>query len=157
MRDFFININKEVIWTKLQGEVYGKYIYNAKPYKNFKKAIKNLNNNNFEKYIISHKTKFPYLGRKYNLHKSASKWLFINDFFVENKYFKKKKMFFLIKPCKKISIVKELKCDYFIDDSIEVLKMLPKNINKILFDPSNNYKKVKYKKLSDWKDLYKFL
>ena len=26
-------------------------------------------------YIISHKTKYPYIGEKYDLHKAAKKWL----------------------------------------------------------------------------------
>ena len=51
---------------------------------------------------------------------------------------------------KKISKVKELKCDYFIDDLEEILKKLPKKIKKIHFDP---YKKSKKPSLKSWGSL----
>lgn len=157
IRDYFVDQNKEDLWTKLQGEVYGKYINRAKPYKNFKKIINSLSEDKYEKFIISHKTKFPYLGRKYNLHKSATNWLSNNNFF-KNNYFKKKNVYFNQSLKKKISVITKLKCKYFIDDSLYVLEMLPNNITKILFDPDKNYKKnKKYLKLSDWKDLIDIL
>ena len=53
------------------------------------------NNNGIELFIISHKTKTPYQGPKYNLHDAASNWLEKNLFFEKNwnKYSKRKCLF----------------------------------------------------------------
>ena len=51
-------------WTILQGEVYGKYIYDAKIDGMFIKFLKLLKENNVIINIVSHKTKFPILGKK---------------------------------------------------------------------------------------------
>ena len=65
----------ENLWTKLQGEIYGKYINYAKIFPGFVKFINFLNKNNINFKIISHKTKYPYIGQKYNLHTSAINYL----------------------------------------------------------------------------------
>ena len=44
-------------------------------------ALKKAKNNGIELFIVSHKTKTPYEGPKYNLHNAASNWLEKNLFF----------------------------------------------------------------------------
>ena len=61
-------------WTILQGEVYGKNIMDAEIYKGVLDAFKKLLNKNIKIKIISHKTKYPYIGEKIDLRLSALTW-----------------------------------------------------------------------------------
>jgi hypothetical protein len=144
VKEYLIKKNKETEWTILQGEVYGKYIMDAKIYVGVKKIMKSLSKNKIKFYIISHKTKFPYLGRKINLQVAAKKWinknilrddnsinLSINDIFFENS----------IKE--KISRINKLRCNIYIDDLPKILELLPKGVIKILFTPNQKSQQKK--------------
>ena len=78
-------------WTIIQGEVYGKKINQAKLFKDFKKFFNFAINNKIKLVIISHKTRFPILGEKKNLHDLAKKFLKRK---INNNYFKVNKNLF---------------------------------------------------------------
>ena len=83
IRDYLRKHNKEKEWTILQGEVYGKYIMKAKIYEGVLDIFQWLTIKKNKIYIISHKTQFPYLGKKVDLRQSALNWInkniLIND------------------------------------------------------------------------------
>ena len=87
IKSILISKYGENVWTKLQGKVYGEKIMNAKKYKNFMNFIYYMSNKSIEIFIISHKTKYPFLGKKTNLHNSANFWIEKN---LNNKIKKKK-------------------------------------------------------------------
>ena len=62
-------------WTKIQGEVYGKYIYKAKLSNNFQNFLDFTKKNSLKVIIVSHKTKFPIIGKRINLHNTALNFL----------------------------------------------------------------------------------
>ncbi len=156
LKQFLIKNFHENEWTKIQGEVYGKTIFEAKPYKNFLNSISHLNNNKFEKLIISHKTKYPILGKKYNLQKSAIKWLKNNNILSSKTGLKKSRVFFNESIENKIRTIKKFKCNYFIDDMKFILSLLPNKIEKILFDPYKLEKNSsKYILIHNWNDINK--
>ena len=158
VKEYFVRNNREHLWTRLQGEVYGKQIFRAKPYKHFKKSISKFEGNLFKKYIISHKTKHPILGKRFNLHKAALKWIELNDFYNDKVNFKIQNIYFENTIKQKLKKIKTLKCNIFIDDMSIILENLPSKINRILFDPNYIEKKTyKYKIINSWKDLEKFL
>jgi len=64
------NISKEK-WTEIQGKVYGKEILTANIFQNFNSFIRFAKRNNIDVTIISHKSKYPILGKKINLHLKA--------------------------------------------------------------------------------------
>ena len=78
LKNYIVLNYGEKEWTKLQGQMYGYYIKYAKPTKGLTNFLKKINNKNFQIYIISHKTKFPILGKKINLHNAAKQWCKIN-------------------------------------------------------------------------------
>lgn len=154
IKDYLINIKKEDEWTKLQGYVYGSRMDLAKSFLSFENFIEYALKNNFEINIISHKTKYPYLGNKYDLHLSAKNWLNSQRFYNE-----KIKVFFELTLDEKINRIKKENCNYFIDDLTDVLnhKLFPENIKKIHFNsvklPSNN---SPLKPLSSWSDILSY-
>ena len=74
IRDYLRWVNKEDAWTELQGLVYGVYIKYAPPFSGVKGFFRYCKENKISICIISHKTRFPFLGKKHNLHKSAVRW-----------------------------------------------------------------------------------
>ncbi len=119
-------------WTEIQGEVYGKEILNANIFQNFKSFLKFAKKNNIEITIISHKSKYPIIGKKINLHSKALQFLKKK---IAYKFLKNKNIFFESSIKNKIKKIIDCECDYFIDDLLKVFKNkeFPKTTEKLLF------------------------
>ncbi|QTH71045.1 HAD family hydrolase [Pseudoalteromonas xiamenensis] len=138
VKDYFINSQQEARWTELQGLVYGKFIFLAKPYSHCLSVLQDLKSRNVQLYLISHKTKYPFIGEKTDLHLSAMNWLQKNGFIgttqapflLEHVYFNEKKE-------DKINLIGELGCEVFLDDLPEILThtRFPQRCAGILFSP----------------------
>ena len=138
IKSYLIKEKQEKEWTILQGEVYGRYVMDAKIYAGVKKIMESLSKNKTKFYIISHKTKFPYLGKKVNLHTAAKKW--INKNILKNNNLinlTKKDVFFENSIKKKVSRINKLKCNIYVDDLPKILDLLPQRVIKVLFMPHN--------------------
>ncbi len=141
-------------WKRLQSDIYSLYINEATVKRGFLNFINKVYKKGFEFCIISHKTKYPYIGKKKNLHKISQKW-------IHNKInakidFKIKNIFFEISEKKKINRIIEQKCDYFIDDLPSILEAIPKKTKKILIDSKKNYKKKnEFLVIDRWKNISK--
>ncbi|HYD03377.1 MAG TPA: hypothetical protein VEC16_03695 [Alphaproteobacteria bacterium] len=140
VKDFLRGTGKEDLWTELQGLTYGKHIAGAKIYEGLKDFFVFCNSNNIKLYVISHKTMYPYIGEKHNLHNAAMFWLEQNGFFENGTGITKSDVFLELTKEEKIERIKALECDYFIDDLPELLlsENFPKEIKKILFDPNGS-------------------
>ena len=119
-------------WTKLQSEVYSKEIYKATPNKKLILLLKFLKKKKIKFYIISHKTKFPYYGKKIDLHKISKDWLRINIFNKRNRL-GNCKYYFESTIKKKIQRIKKLKITHFVDDLSEILNLMPTSVTGILY------------------------
>lgn len=153
VRDYLRSIGKEDAWIELQGYVYGKRLDLAQSFEGVKLFFENAKKNQIEITIISHKTLYPYVGEKYNLHESAKNWLNNQSF-----YNSSIPTFFELTLQEKLNRIAIEKCDYFIDDLPELLdeKNFPENTKKILFDPNNLHENSdKFLKQTSWKDLLK--
>ncbi|MDN3509123.1 MAG: hypothetical protein P0S93_03795 [Candidatus Neptunochlamydia sp.] len=137
VRDYLRNANQEDEWTKLQGYVYGDRMDLAKPYPSVDSFFNYCQLEGIETFIISHKTKHPYLGFKYDLHAAAKGWL-------ETQSFAPDLAFFELTLKEKLRRIDVLNCDYFIDDLPEILaeKIFPPHVKKILFDPANHHSEM---------------
>ena len=120
-------------WTETQGKVYGKEILNANIFQNFNSFIRFAKKNNIDITIISHKSKYPILGKKINLHLKAL------QFFkkINLKLIKNQNIYFENSLKNKIEKIRECECDYFIDDLLDVLK-----IKDFLKQQKNCYLKI---------------
>lgn len=138
LRNYLVKNNQEKIFTNLQAEVYGPQILNANIFEGVLETLNYLSKNN-SLIIISHKTIFPYLGPKYNLREYADKWLKKYNLHTSCTNSPISNIFYEDSFSNKTSRIAELKCDLFIDDLPKVLQNLPKNINKFLFNPNNEF------------------
>ena len=158
IRDFLIEKEIEEEFTLIQAEVYGKRILEAKPTKNFIQSIQNINKRVefLDIFIVSHKTKNPYKGPKYDLHHAALSWLENNQFFSKSYLnFSEENVFFEISKNDKIKRIEKLNCNYFVDDLPNILEMINPNCKRILYDPYQDFKNEnQFLHLKDWEDLY---
>jgi len=150
VRNHLRNIGKEDIWTEMQGYVYGVRMQEAEPYTGVLDFIVRAKKNGHRLCIISHKTKFPFLGPKYDLHLSAIKWIETHLLSGEGEaLFLKSDYFFEITKDEKVKQIKDCGCDLYIDDLPEILMndSFPQNTVKYLFDPEKNYSSNEFPQL----------
>ncbi|MDA8992608.1 hypothetical protein N9F75_02115 [Candidatus Pelagibacter ubique] len=159
IRNYLREKNLENKWTILQGEIYGNAIMDAEIYDGVKNTFQYILQNNIKIKIVSHKTQYPYMGRKVDLRLSALKWIeknILNQ--ISNTNFSKSDIFFENTINDKIKKIQELCCDIYVDDLPEILNLLPNKIQKILFSPiSNNYKNYNYKVMQSWTEFKKII
>ena len=141
-------------FTILQGLVYGKNILKAKLFEGFRNFLaENIKFHEF--FIISHKTRYPIIGEKIDLHLAAHKFIKFNK--LEYFYNDLNERIFL-EPVKekKIKRTNTLNLDFFIDDLSEILEMdgFLKKTKKLLFDPNHKTSKFSsFKKFSSWEEI----
>ena len=161
IRNYLRKIGQEDKWTELQGIVYGKEILQAKPYSGVIDFLIKSVKKNISVFIISHKTKYSKKGVKYDLHKSALDWLYHNSFFSKETGLTTDNVFFNPTREEKIQKIMNLKCDIFIDDLPEIFNDLSflNDLEKILFDPTGNYKinNEKYSLLKSWNEISEYI
>ena len=150
IRNYLRSINKENIWTEMQGYVYGFRMQEAAIFPLFKNFFLETIENGHKIVIISHKTKYPFIGEKYDLHEAARSWIKKNLIRDEFTQFKQDDCFFEPTKDDKVKKIQEMKCDFFIDDLPEILQnqYFPDSCNKILFDPENNYQESNFNDIS---------
>ena len=150
IRDYLRSINKEDVWTKMQGYVYGFRMQEADAFPFVKDFFNKVIGSEHKIYIVSHKTRFPFLGEKYDLHNAAKNWIKNNLISNNLPQFTLEDCFFESTKDEKVKKIQDLKCDIYIDDLPEILEnqYFPENCKKILFDPENNYQENLYKNIS---------
>ena len=142
-------------WTRLQGEVYGGRILEAEPYPGMLHTLKLLADKQVRMYIVSHKTRTPYIGRPWDLHASARSWLQKHGFLDANRMdWSDCQIFFELTKQEKIARIIDLECTHYVDDLPEILAMLPSHVEKIFFSPSQNVQvHSDWKRMSSWQEL----
>ncbi|HEY4254758.1 MAG TPA: hypothetical protein VGM34_00235 [Chlamydiales bacterium] len=155
IRDYFRSAGKEDDWTRLQGYVYGTRMDLAHPFSGIDRFFKACHENKIKISIVSHKTRHPYMGPKYDLHAAAREWLLKQPFFNQEI-----SLFFELTLLEKLDRIRQLQCDFFIDDLPELLSepKFPEKTRKILFDPANFYQaNTKWQTLTSWDQMLSIL
>lgn len=126
-------------WTELQGYVYGERIREAQPAPGARSFIARARACGVTVFVVSHKTQFPALGPKTDLHESARGWLVTHGFIdreaglpsLDSAYFEASR-------AAKLARIGSLGCALFIDDLPECLEdpAFPGHTQGILFDPA---------------------
>src|SRR5947209_15546726 len=81
VRNHLRRVGNEDAWTEMQGYVYGARMSEAAPYPGVLELIRSCRESGTRVSIISHKTRHPFLGEKYDLHAAALNWLELQGFF----------------------------------------------------------------------------
>lgn len=142
VRDYLRRADQEDLWTELQGIVYGKDISRARPYPGVREFITQRLGAGDAVFIVSHKTRYPYIGERHDLHAAARGWLVENGILGDaDDQLDETSAFFELTKEDKLARIGALDCDLFIDDLPEFLgeAAFPAGTRRILFDPVRQY------------------
>lgn len=157
VRDYLRGVNKEDAWTEMQGYVYGARMDDATAYAGAIEFMSLAAQGGISLAIVSHKTRHPFLGPKYDLHEAARSW--VTNKLVARKLMDPDQVYFELTKDDKIRRVAEIGCDYFIDDLPEILlaPAFPQRTQGILFDPEHSHEQANVDtKLASWRDIAVF-
>ncbi len=159
IRDYLRRIDQEDRWTELQGYIYGKCMTEANPFPGALDFFKYAKLLDIRIFIISHRTRYPFLGPKYDLHEAAMDWisqLRLDD--SQDLILSSDSIFFELTKSEKIRRITDLGCTHFVDDLPEILDMLPSEVDRILFSPEGQSKGAnKCRMIRSWFELPSFL
>lgn len=146
-------------WQRLQGQVYGRYMLQAKIFSGFFEFLYLSKLRGHEVFIVSHKSEFGHFDDdRISLRDQALRWLQENNFFDGNDIsLSRQEVFFESTRAEKIRRIHDLGCTHFIDDLCEVFEdpLFPSEVKKILFRPnSSDLQPDLSKEISaSWRDL----
>lgn len=139
VRDHLRAQGQEPVWTAMQGYVYGQRMADADAFPGVLDFLRACRSQGVEAFIVSHKTKTPYLGPAYDLHAAALGWMEANGLFDPTGIGLPRERVFL-EPTKKdkLARIKALGCTHFIDDLPEFLAEadFPCGVERLLFAPT---------------------
>ena len=142
VRDYLRQCGREADWTELQGYVYGTRMQDATPFPGVLECLARFVKHGMTVCIISHKTRYPYMGPKYDLHQVAQQWLEQQGLFDPAQTgLSPDQVFFELTKQEKLDRIAKVGCTYFIDDLPEFLAepRFPTGVKRILFDPNGNH------------------
>lgn len=137
VRNYLRAIGKEDAWTELQGYVYGARMKEVSPFPGVIDFFVSAIRKGVAVYIISHKTRHPYMGPAYDLHEAAYEWLEFQGFF-ERIGLPRDRVYFEETKEGKLKRIVDARCSHFIDDLPEFLMEngFPKDTERLLFAPN---------------------
>lgn len=154
VRNYLRRIDHEDAWTEMQGYVYGRRMSEADPFPGVIEFFQTCRARGINVTVISHKTRYPYLGEKYDLHQAALGWLELQGFFDPERIgLPREKAFFELTKQAKLERISACGCTHFIDDLPEFLlePAFPSATRRVLFDPNDHYPdSLDYLRVKDW-------
>ena len=137
VRDYLRSIDREPVWTELQGYVYGARMAEADMFPGVLAFLNWARGQGHETFIISHKTLHPFMGPPYNLHDAAREWVAARLCDKDGPLVAHDRIHFEVTKSAKLDRIATNQCDVFIDDLPEILLAtgFPPGTRPILFDP----------------------
>lgn len=142
VRDHLRRTGREDPWTELQGYVYGARMSEARPFPGAIEFLLHCRRAGVPVWIISHRTRYPYLGEPRDLHHAARQWMELYGFGAPDGIALAPEHVCLeLTKQDKLARIAEVGCTHFIDDLPEFLEeaAFPPGVEKILFDPGGLY------------------
>ncbi len=155
--------NGDVIWQKIQGQVYGKYMHQATIFPGLLEFLWLSKCRGDDVCIVSHKSEYGHFDEsKTNLRMAATAW--INENLIKSTSGKVfgdiSQIYFESTREEKVKRIDQIGCDFFIDDLQEIFdeNNFPSRTEKILFDVNSQTKLTKIpKQFSSWRKIKKYI
>lgn len=144
VRDYLRECGREELWTELQGYVYGARMDEAAAYPGALEFLGWAGLAGHELSIVSHKTRFPFLGPQYDLHAAACAWVSRHLCAEGRSLVPADQVFFELTKQQKLSRIGQCGCEIYLDDLPEILlaEAFPVGTHRVLFDPDCNHTAV---------------
>ena len=131
IRDHLRRLGQEEAWTRFQGTLYGPGMSHAQAFPYAVEVIHELSDRGHTLAVISHRTRFPYLGERHDLHAHAKAWIssHLPDALHSIAFHEDK--------AGKIEAIGRMSCEVFLDDLPEILldPRFPTAARGVLFAP----------------------
>jgi len=153
VRDYLRSCGREDVWIEMQGYVYGARIIDASAFTGAIEFLALCKNSGLPVCIISHKTRYPFAGEQYDLHRAAYRWIEAKRLFGDSG---PQQVFFELTKQEKLMRIAAEGCTHFIDDLPEFLAEpdFPKGVRRILFDPSDKHiKENRFLRAKSWQEI----
>lgn len=161
VRDHLRRAGQEDLWTELQGVVYGPEMPSARPYPGVLEFFVRCRQLEIPVRIISHRTRRPYRGVPYDLHRSAREWLAAYGFHdPAGPGLREADVCLELTKQDKLARIAEMGCTHFIDDLPEFLSEpeFPPEVASFLFDPNDLYRGwPAERRAASWSEVEKLL
>jgi hypothetical protein len=137
VRNHLRETGREAVWTEMQGYVYGARMAEAEPYPGALDFLAWAQDRRADIYIVSHKTRHPFIGPAYDLHQAASEWVRCMLMDRPRPLVSASAVFLELTKDEKLARIEELRLDFFIDDLPEILlaPTFPSQTTGLLFNP----------------------
>jgi hypothetical protein len=142
VRDWLRSQGREQTWIEMQGYVYGERMRDCPPFAGVKAFLRHARRREWPTAIISHKTRHPYAGPRYDLHAAARAWLAANGFLdPDDLGLTPGQVVFKLTKTDKLAAIEAMGCSHFIDDLPEFLThpAFPQGVVRLLFDPHRQH------------------
>lgn len=156
VRDYLRAAGRSDAWTELQGVVYGEAMSEAGLYPGVSDFFAEALGNDWTIFVISHRTRFPYLGPPHDLHATAHVWLAASGLTDSSRLgLAETSVFLEVSLEDKLQRIVEQRCDAFIDDLPELLLHpdFPQEVERICFDPANRCSEAGLPRVQAWHEL----
>lgn len=156
VRDYLRRMDREDDWTRLQGCVYGERMSDAEAFPGVVDFLTRARSAGLEVFMVSHKTRYPYLGPRYDLHEAARAWVDRELSTADDPLLLPANVYFELTKTDKLARIERLGCDVFVDDLPEILHApeFPVPTRPILFDPMNVHLTVAdMDRVRNWREL----
>jgi hypothetical protein len=143
----------------MQGYVYGARMAEAAAYPGMIDCLTWARSHHIPISIVSHKTRFPFLGEPYDLHAAARNWieLYLKD--ANGPLVDHDRIFFELTKDAKVQRIGDIGCSTYVDDLPEILlhKGFPVDTNKLLFDPDDHHQDTILNRAQHWQEVRRLL
>ena len=156
IRDALRRMDREELWTQLQGEVYGELMRDAAPFPGALDFFQRCRAQRIAVCIISHKTREPLLGPRRDLHGAAQAWLTRQGFYDASGIgLSSDDVHFELTKSAKLARIEGAGCDWFIDDLPEFLAeaAFPARVERVLFDPAGVHPVGPWRRCRTWSEM----
>lgn len=159
VRDHLRRVGREEVWTEMQGLVYGARLMEAEAFPGVFDVFAWARDVGIELSIISHKTRYPFIGPKYDLHAAARGWIDTHMRDAAGPYLSPDNVFFELTKPEKAARIGDRRCGWFIDDLPEILTApeFPRETVPVLFAPGGGTAEGVETTLSDWASIKAYL
>jgi hypothetical protein len=161
VRNWLREAGREDGWTELQGYIYGARMDLAAAFPGVREFMRKAVEAGCALDIVSHKTRHPYRGERYDLHRAALGWLEAQGFFGDRSLgLDRANVHLELTRDGKLARIGALECDVFIDDLPELLgePAFPADTRRVLFDPNDAAPDSQsYARARSWGDVSRLL
>ena len=161
IRDYLRGQGREEAWIELQGHVYGALTPEAATFPGVADFFMSCRRRGVRTVIISHKTRYPFAGPRYDLHAAARTYLQRPEFCASDGMgLSCADVYFELTKAYKLNRIGEVGCSHFIDDLPEFLteRSFPSDVDRILFDPNMHHDDSRcYRRATSWMEIQQWL